>query len=210
MYNARLRQGVRRRVLGTFLVVDGESKAKQLGKGPLLPRCGEALLCQVDQTALVGVDRELSVLEVRAPLIHRDGHRQVLFFVCGEALIAWAECLAHICDRVAVLLEHGADSLVAGVGLDGKQLGEVREGQHRSLDELAFEHVEGRLRYGRPDEWHPFLKQVEQRAGQDAEVFDETPVVAGELQEAADSLDVLGDRPLRLGSWPAPWRRPAC
>lgn len=90
------------------------------------------------QAALVRVDDKFFMLELRAPLIHRDNHRQVFFLIHRRALISRAESLAHVGDWVPVLLQHRADALVTGVGLNGKGLGKLGRASTGALMSCCF------------------------------------------------------------------------
>ena len=90
---------------------------------------GEALVQQVLEGVVVGLDDEAPAPEVR-PLV-TDGVHQAdqLPFVGSEGTMTRRDGPAEERHWVAVLDEHSAEPVGGRVALDGERLGEVRHGE---------------------------------------------------------------------------------
>lgn len=78
---AGAREGIGGIVFRTFLVLDAVLQPEELRKSLLLPWGCQSLCFKMDQTPLVNVNHEFSMLEVWSPLVYRDDDSQVFFFV---------------------------------------------------------------------------------------------------------------------------------
>lgn len=86
----------------------------------------ETLFFQVHKAALVGFDHKLPKLQVRAPLLDGQDNCQIFLFIGGQAFGSRPQCLAKVGNWVAILLEHRADAILAGIHFDHEGLGEIR------------------------------------------------------------------------------------
>jgi len=66
-------------------------------------------------------DDKLTVLHIRAPLVHCQYDRHTFLFVCGEALILVTDWLTEIGNRMSILHQYSSEPHIAPICFNHKR-----------------------------------------------------------------------------------------
>ena len=137
----------------------------------------EALIEQVLQAIVIGLDEEATTPEVRPPVADDLDKADELALIGSEGAVSWRYRPAEKCHRVALLDEDHAQAVRRSVAFDDERLGEVRHGEDRSGGDSRLEGVEGRCCRVGPLETI-LLKEGSQGSDDGPEVVDEFAIVS--------------------------------
>ena len=126
------------------------------------PPTQNALRGQLGVSEIFVVSMNVNVATKEHGAIFREGGNDAeeLLFHGGVIALSRVELLREVSDGTALLLEHGAELIIAGVGINMKRFVQVGVSQVNILRNHGSDRVERLLMSGQPDE---FLSARERR-----------------------------------------------
>lgn len=100
----------------------------ELDKSLVLDTSVQTLFCKVQQTMMIRVDDELSMLQVRAPFVYGVDDGKTLLLIGRQGLTSSAQGLTEICHWVLFLHEDCSDARVARICFQHKLYPKIRNG----------------------------------------------------------------------------------